>query len=446
MFQKYYDTNLVTTFIKNLVSKTYLPNIPIWKPDTRIAKNQIYLTKNYIVKAIKSYTPESLGGGPRTDLDGNYFEILDTYVQNSINHGYCSRYSSNTNYYDSRTHYYLGQYLRMQRDMYDIDLMAFYNCWCGEYDNKLKIQYVLDREGKKVYSVTEYRNIVGDGTKTLIIPIKYNQEYTIYANTNAPIELMPVLISNGRLLSHCLDASSKNMYARIESCNFKHPYVFNAIEKRSISNYSSINDTEKYLKLVLQVSENIKSPIIILEGDYSDCNLFTYGEFGNNVNAVGFKNNITKCIYDGNTIITDNGTEFNYIDYPKLIDSYCKTSSFLINKITDTTYAFDDRLVEYLLLNPITSNDEISDNIKKLQQKIGNLTFQSDNRIKTLIKGKHTQLQNLKFDLSNCLSGHWNNYLRMYLYDLTVQHWKIPKTIGITGFVDKDVENIIGDL
>ena len=38
MFQKYYDTNIMTTFVKNLVGSTYIPNIPIWKPDTKIIK------------------------------------------------------------------------------------------------------------------------------------------------------------------------------------------------------------------------------------------------------------------------------------------------------------------------------------------------------------------------------------------------------------------------
>jgi len=36
---------------------------------------------------------------------------------------------SKSSYYDSDTHYRLGRYLRYIRDVYNINLMPFYNCY-----------------------------------------------------------------------------------------------------------------------------------------------------------------------------------------------------------------------------------------------------------------------------------------------------------------------------
>jgi hypothetical protein len=42
------------------------------------------------------------------------------------------RYTSKILGYDADTHFYLGQYLRMMRDIFDLDMMPFYNCYCGD--------------------------------------------------------------------------------------------------------------------------------------------------------------------------------------------------------------------------------------------------------------------------------------------------------------------------
>lgn len=428
MFQKYYDTNIMTTFVKNLVGSTYIPNIPIWKPDTKIIKNNIYITPNYIVRALKSYpdeiTPYQYENGPRTDLDGNYFDIIDKYVDNTSNHGYCTKYNSPNSYYDPTTHYYLGQYLRMQRDMHNLNLMAYYNCWCGEYSDKLRIN------GSEITK----DNTTSDGLKTLLVPIKYNQEYTIYINTNYPVSIASVCIANKTVLGNVLTPTN------ISATNFFKPYLFKGVNKTETDNNS--NELEKYLTLLIQVSVQSASNIIVLEGDYTKNNLISYGTFG--INDFNVKNKLLKVFYNK----PQESGDINYFEYSQLIDDYCKISPELIRNISDVNYAFDNRLVEYLLLNTITNNDDISENITRVQTYLLSNHNATNNKI---IIDENEEHKIKDFALSNNnnynhIKGVWDNQLRMYIYDLITQHWKTPKTTDISGYVDKDVETIIGDI
>lgn len=447
MFQKYYDTNIMTTFVKNLVGSTYIPNIPVWKPDTVIIKNGYYISRNYILKAINSYTPTDYGGGPRTDLDGNYFNIVDKYVDNTLNHGYCTKYNSPNSYYDPKTHYYLGQYLRMQRDMYNLNLMAYYNCWCGEYSDKIRIKF--DSTFKQCSVIDD--NSTDDGLKTLLVPIKYNQKYTIFLNANYPVSLATVCMSDNKILT--TSVLSKNI---IPSCNFSHPYLFQGVKKVEYGDNDRTGNSEKYLTLLIQVSTQLSTNVIILEGDYSNNNLLSYGKFG--YNEIGVINRLRKVFYRVKTESDD----IDYFDYPDLIDKYCLVSPQLIRNVDDNSYAFDDRLVEYLLLNVIDSNDTIGNNIERTQTDLLSSSNILNNKITTYnTKYKVDESDNSKYiskiipkisyfgllrdNYKDYLKGVWDTQLRMYIYDLVTQHWKTPKTVDISGYVDKDVETIIGD-
>ena len=72
-------------------------------------------------------------------------------------------------YYDSETHYHLGQYLRCLRDIKGIDLMPFYNCFNHKYISDIRLN--ID---KPYIDISSDPNI-----QVLAIPIKFNQLYTI---------------------------------------------------------------------------------------------------------------------------------------------------------------------------------------------------------------------------------------------------------------------------
>lgn len=108
----------------------------------KIIRGLTYITPNYIVKCNKSsegyiiengkikYTPKSVND---TYLDENdnsqpYFEIIEPYIRGKFYKGITTNFVSNSSLYDAKTHYYLGEYLRMIRDLDGINLMPYYNC------------------------------------------------------------------------------------------------------------------------------------------------------------------------------------------------------------------------------------------------------------------------------------------------------------------------------
>ena len=94
-----------------------------------------YITDNFIVKAIKSgrYTAD------------NFSEMLEIQGPYSYGHSYpglTCNFVSNSSAYDAISHYYLGQYLRAYRDLKQINLLPFYNCFGDEYINSIALRMI----------------------------------------------------------------------------------------------------------------------------------------------------------------------------------------------------------------------------------------------------------------------------------------------------------------
>ena len=144
MFQKYNANNIETKFIKELLRTTYIPIVPIWNQGKEIIAGLTYITPNYVVKCNKSskgyeidengqikYIPNSINDTYIDEENGKekpYFEIIEPYIRGKFYKGITTNFTSNSSLYDSKTHYYLGEYLRMIRDLDGVNLMPYYNC------------------------------------------------------------------------------------------------------------------------------------------------------------------------------------------------------------------------------------------------------------------------------------------------------------------------------
>ena len=423
MSQKYYSDNLISRFIKCLLWDTYLPISSVWAPGRPLIKGLTYITydKNIVV-AKKDFNPQNNEyiAGPLFSNDSEYFKYISTYVENQFYPGVTSNFESNSSLYDSETHYYLGQYLRFIRDLKNINLMPYYNCYSGISSDKLRIAF---KNGSSSYLVTN--NTLKDDYVTYMVNIDFNQKYTIYYNSSTPIYLLPVYYDSITCFPLKSSANDTDYQAiTVNGCSFNSPYVYNGIEyigDNIVSNNINTKLINKYIKLLIQVPIN-NSNLVVLEGDYSKCKLnLNKSEKSFTVNKV-----ISQYFGDINEIDSDTNKK---ILTDRDIDNLLTVSyPSLIRNVSNISYAFSDRLIEYLLYAPIVKNDKIRDNIKRIQEAIS-----SDGAV-DIFGSKYSALY--KKDI-------WDSSLRIALYNDVTRNAKICLFEDINGFVDKDSEFLI---
>ncbi len=193
-------------------------------------------------------------------------------------------------------------------------------------------------------------------------------------------------------------------HERIFYCSFNQPYYFKS--DLLTTDNAALLTLEKYYMLAIQLPKDLQSSIVILEGDYRK------NKFINTNNNV---NSLIQIESDYSINIKNNNY---YLSVPGLTRVAGKTS-----------FAFSNRLIEYLLLNVIDKNDKISENIERIQ------TYLSTYKSK--------QLFGNVFNLTSSNKGIWTPALRYTVYNNVTKNYKIPKRIDINGYVDKDSESIV---
>lgn len=428
MPQKFFTDTLISKFIKNMLLNTPLPLINTVREFDYIIENCFYVYRTNVIKCTKSGTLVSnhlefankMSENLSNDIANTQQGIIDTQAKiddpetseeekeklqvlltglqaHLINiqnksfieaeytivqpfvwgrdlTGVTERFFSKYNYYDSDTHLYLGKYLRCLRDIKDIDLMPFYNC----FNYKIVSDISLPLEDTEV-----------DGNKkVLAVPIKFNKTYTVAIDSGTRVLMKSVLYGDfGLLKSRDGTDLTSQLNEQTVVCghlDFLQPttYKIECYDKNLLN-------LEKYLYLIIQLSSSNSSSVVVLEGDYTHL--------------------------DSTKII--NVDDLNKVPDKELDNIFLSKLGLL--QINDTNiYAFSNRLIEYLLLNAITSDDEISHNIYTIQQK---LDLFKDSRIS---------------------KGVWDNYMRYLLYNTYMNRQNITK-LDINGFVDKDVERYI---
>lgn len=171
--------------------------------------------------------------------------------------------------------------------------------------------------------------------------------------------------------------------------DFKQPYVYSlpiTSHSQQVDEYDLYN-YEKNLYLIIQLPIANQSSIVVLEGDYSD-------------------NNIPPIINMG---------EVDKIKVGQLNQALLGKQSLL--QINDSiSYAFSNRLIEYLALNVIDSIDSITENTIRVQKYMG--------------------------ALDTSIKGAWSNKLRIDIFNKVYNDYTSDR-IDINGFVDKETEKII---
>ena len=414
MFTKFNDNTIETKFIQNLLASSNIPTHTIWKQNQFVSEGATYLTQYGIYKALMTGISKTV-----SDLsDQRKFQKIADYEFGRKYFNYTTNYCSTSGYYDSETHYYLGQYLRAYRDIYGIDLMPFYNCYSGDY--------ITDIDFDNGSLLT---NTGANGYKIVAIPVKFNKTYSIYIDSGTPIQAMCAIygekgniqdlsniLNNYNQFNEPIDQGviDEQFTSKVyNNTSFRKPVLFTT-PSWSLSSQIAYNKLlqklvgyERYLKLLLKIPSSNKSSIVVIEGDMSK-NPYRMDVLGNYQPTV--------CL--GSQLI----------------------SELSLTQISDgEQYAFSDRLIEFLIRNVITSQDDIVDNIKRVQGYITDVDIVYNNPSSTRQEGSEP-LDRFMYPFTN---GVWNQQMQKYLFDLTLYTNLLVQKYDITGFVDKDTEQLI---
>ena len=445
MFQEFYKDTIESKFIKNLIYNTPIPRMQTVSYGDILYENGIYLFGQKVIRCTKTGI---LSQGDAVNVLCNVFfdeetgnpkygvaeyDYLAPYSPArkypKLNENYKSKY----NYYDSDTHRYLGDFLRAYRDVYGVNLMPFYNCFTDNQVTGVYLDGSYDTvKGEYDGSVIEEDNRT---YKIYAVPIKFGKVYTVAVDCNDlsykpsirnTLGEVTIIGTNGQryVISNSLKEQGKyhirtsftkpfSVYFEPESkestitCANDIFCGYDPENPRDLTICGEFNGTvlrsedivgmSNYLNLLIQVPVNNKSSIVVLEGDFT----------GNGNIKIFNKEFLNISETDDET-----GSVYGPI-YNNSLDELLVSELSLLKANSGVSYAFSDRLIEYLLLNAICSSEEITENVIKVQDIFGSYEGRSD--------------------------GVYSNYLRCLLFE-SYSDVEDVYHIDNIGYMDKDVE------
>ncbi len=363
MFQQFFKDTLVSRFIKRLLRSTNLPSLHLIHEGDMLIAGARYIYKNLVLLCVTSgkftvdtndylfpsdsiypsrvllpnyYNKNAIEAGNEANMynlmSSTYIEatykVIKYYEEDDpqIHYNFHSKFM----YYDPETHYYLGEYLRYLRDRNHIDLMPYYNCFNNQEIPDLDITY---SEEFPTFSMIQNKQ-----EKVLAIPVKFGKTYTIAFDSDTPIKMRTVIYNkaSGMVIKDSL--STDIDYYTNDISDYE--YIPNSIYTKPFLKYIppvsdlALFNQERNLYLILQVSKNNTSALTVLEGDFTN----SWYKLHSNYES-----------------------KYNYTGEPTARLS-------LLHFNAHTSFAFSDRLIEYLLRNVIDKTESLDGNIKYFQE------------------------------------------------------------------------------
>lgn len=440
------DFGILTGYIKQLLSSFNLPSPRIYLPEYE----EFYREHRYeSLQVIRSFSgkdgkiplhvPYIKEGLLQEYLDGEWVLVGQSSENQHWHHydrGMKLLNASRTlqvknNIYDSYTHEYLGDYLRFIRDYDRINLMPLYNCFSNTRSTNLNL------------SIAAY-NTVFDASDTRYaiysIPVRLFQDYTIAIDCDQPIECccsFASVASDGPGLTgtstvkQLSDKLSTQTYMRYPSSHFSQPVLFTGLGSLYSDNLyeqaqlvpqlqDTLKSTEYYLaqlaqrerdlRLFIKVPTSSKSTVSVLEGNYCGWNDISYQlKKLEGFTATSFPVYSLQRTFNTAVVSDDAITASADLNLP--------TNLQLLQFNTGRQVPFADRLIEYLLGNCITGNEE---------EPHGNIAL-----VKTAL------------GISNSASGWLPAFKKRFYRNLTTNPLVLADDQAnhdLLGYVDKDVE------
>lgn len=379
--QKFFRDTLQSKMIKSIVYRTPIPTFQFVHDGEFIIKGSHYIYKSSVIFCTNT---GFINGEAK-------FDYVSEYTWGNTYPKYTNRYLSTDSFYDIQTHYKLGEYLRGYSESYRINLMPFYNCFGNDFTYGLRIQ-----EGQVI-------NTKSVAMKCALVPVKLNKTYTICLDSTSGFYIAPVFLNAGSLitfgegdqsqdLTQSICKKQYNSISYFPSSSFNRPlsYSFN-LSSMSDTDLKMFKSYETYLYMILQIPATNDSTIVVLEGDYTT---------------------------SGNTnIFSVEGIE--ELQYYQL-DQLMLSKLTLLQMNIKEQIPYSPRLIEYLLQNVITANDDFWKDIYIVQQKLNFPQVYSK------------------------MKGVWEPEIRYALYNKQLKA-KRTKKFDINGYVDKDVEQMLNN-
>ena len=314
MYYKFNETNNMTGYIKEMLKDFNLPIYRVYRKDKPLYEGRFYIKDSGIYK-----------------YNGSSLERVTDFLYNKKQVNITNKILINSSVYDSYTHNYLGNYLRFIRDYKGINLMPLYNCFSNESPTELYTSVKINSN----YSIDINKD--NNNYKYYIVPVKFNEEYTIAIDSPVPYE-MACMIYTGSNINDLSRELMVKTYKSIGGSTFSSPFIYS-----TDIDASDYWEFEKNLKLLIKLPSVVDSTITILEGNY--------------LSSAQVCQNISL----GNVIINEEKIEKSEI-VPKKLS--------LLKMNDKVSYPFADRLVEYLIGHAVTSDEKIQYNIGRLQSAI----------------------------------------------------------------------------
>ena len=393
-----------------------------------------------------------------------YTTIPYTYGQKILN--YTKNLQIQNTVYDSYTHEYLGDYLRFHRDFANINLMPLYNCFSNRACPHLNISFTVGNNYEVKFKTDQ--SFETALYKYYMVPVKFFKDYTIAIDSSAGVEVCCCIYDEYHNKDKDFTEIPKLTYQCFGDLQFKTPVLYTKLQNLNsllLDPTNTENDLcqqEDNLKLILKIPANNNSSIVILEGDYTRYNDTTISKVSGDTLTDTQASLLLPTpkgtetwedVYNSQMILLDqptsevskllatlkvkksekaptkttNKTVINYqkdLNACEFLSDKLITPLQLLRTNTGESYPFADRLVEYLVGNAITVNEEIKDNVVRAKTVIG---ANCDPEVYSMVAE----------------DGIWEPILQCLVYDYINNNSKTnihDINHDILGFIDKDVE------
>lgn len=459
---RYNDDNIYVGYIKQLLHTFNLPCCKIDNPSNKYYVGEYFINshKNAIYRVVS------------VDGNGRFLEAkkvcdykFGDEVLNITKH-----LELRNNYYDTYTHEYLGDYLRFIRDYKGIDLMSLYNCFSNNMPTTLDVDdFNSDDALSSIYMIKVKPHT------TYTIAIECHSKIEICCGHYAYNDFLDENITNKKSFNG-MRFNTPITYTTTDDDNLKLEKAFKMFIKVPSNLDTSIVVLEGDYTKSCETQLQDYSKSIALDFLEYIANFVPFIPAGKEEWYLGHINTHVDSSYVFRSLsyVTKLGggewdrTKHSNIQYQEVKNKLYNIYTLVFDKyesgvVTDTIewespevylkdilsgnylyltknqllaisssekYLLADRLVEYLSRNAITPDDEVINNIKKVQ---------------LMLAGNKED--RLYFDAY----GFWSEDIRKWIYRYLNTHQdKQVKLINVyndlLSYVDKDVETMLGRL